>query len=133
MRYNVNRGDYMKDCLFCKIINEDIPCYKVYENDNVLAFLDINPESYGHTLIIPKKHFDCYEDIDLETIKKINEVGKIVYNKIKTNLKTDGIRLVQNNGIIQDVKHYHLHLVPIYKIDKNGKDDFEVVLKSITK
>lgn len=121
----------MKDCLFCKIINKEIPCYKVYENDDVLAFLDINPESYGHTLVIPKKHFNNYEDIDLETIKKINEVGKIVYNKIKTNLHTDGIRLVQNNGIIQDVKHYHLHLVPIYKNDKDGKDDFDTVLKSI--
>lgn len=121
----------MKDCLFCKIINKEIPCYKVYENDDVLAFLDINPESYGHTLVIPKKHFNNYEDIDLETIKKINEVGKIVYNKIKTNLHTDGIRLVQNNGIIQDVKHYHLHLVPIYKNDKDEKDDFDTVLKSI--
>lgn len=121
----------MKDCLFCKIINKEIPCYKVYENDDVLAFLDINPESYGHTLVIPKKHFNNYEDIDLETIKKINEAGKIVYNKIKTNLHTDGIRLVQNNGIIQDVKHYHLHLVPIYKNDKDGKDDFDTVLKSI--
>ena len=110
----------MKDCLFCKIINKEIPCYKVYET-----------ESYGHTLVIPKKHFNNYEDIDLETIKKINEVGKIVYNKIKTNLHTDGIRLVQNNGIIQDVKHYHLHLVPIYKNDKDGKDDFDTVLKSI--
>lgn len=123
----------MKDCLFCKIINKEIPCYKVYENDDVLAFLDINPESYGHTLVIPKKHFNNYEDIDLETIKKINEVGKIVYNKIKTNLHADGIRLVQNNGIIQDVKHYHLHLVPIYKNDKDDKDDFDVVLKNITK
>ena len=121
----------MKDCLFCKIINKEIPCYKVYENDDVLAFLDINPESYGHTLVIPKKHFNNYEDIDLETIKKINEVGKIVYNKIKTNLHTDGIRLVKNNGIIQDVKHYHLHLVPIYKNDKDEKDDFDTVLKSI--
>ena len=121
----------MKDCLFCKIINKEIPCYKVYENDDVLAFLDINPESYGHTLVIPKKHYNNYEDIDLETIKKINEVGKIVYNKIKTNLHTDGIRLVQNNGIIQDVKHYHLHLVPIYKNDKDEKDDFDTVLKSI--
>ena len=121
----------MKDCLFCKIINKEIPCYKVYENDDVLAFLDINPESYGHTLVIPKKHFNNYEDIDLETIKKINEVGKIVYNKIKTNLHTDGIRLVQNNGIIQDVKHYHLHLVPIYKNDKDEKDDVDTVLKSI--
>ncbi|MGM9879404.1 MAG: HIT family protein [Bacilli bacterium] len=123
----------MKDCLFCKIINNEIPCYKVYENNDILAFLDINPESYGHTLVIPKKHFNNYEDIDLDTIKKVNEVGKNIYNKIKTNLNADGIRLVQNNGIIQDVKHYHLHLVPIYKSDKEGKDNFEEVLKKVTK
>lgn len=122
----------MKDnCLFCKIIKGEIPSYKVYENEHTLAFLDINPESYGHTLIIPKKHFKNYQDIDLETIKNVNETGKIIFDKIKTNLKPDGIRLVQNNGIIQDVPHYHLHIVPVYKKDKDNKNNFEEVLKEI--
>ena len=62
---------FMSDCIFCKIINGDIPCYKIYENDYVLAFLDINPDSDGHTLIIPKKHFTDLDDIDLETLKHI--------------------------------------------------------------
>ncbi len=122
----------MKDnCLFCKIIKGEIPSYKVYENEHTLAFLDINPESYGHTLIIPKKHFKNYQDIDLETIKNVNETGKIIFDKIKTNLNPDGIRLVQNNGIIQDVPHYHLHIVPVYKKDKDNKNNFEEVLKEI--
>lgn len=122
----------MKDnCLFCKIIKGEIPSYKVYENEHTLAFLDINPESYGHTLIIPKKHFKNYQDIDLETIKNVNETGKIVFDKIKTNLKPDGIRIVQNNGIIQDVPHYHIHIVPVYKKDKDNKNNFEEVLKEI--
>lgn len=122
----------MKDnCLFCKIIKGEIPSYKVYENEHTLAFLDINPESYGHTLIIPKKHFKNYQDIDLETIKKVNETGKIIFDKIKTNLNPDGIRLVQNNGIIQDVPHYHLHIIPVYKKDKDNKNNFEEVLKAI--
>ncbi len=122
----------MKDnCLFCKIIKGEIPSYKVYENEHTLAFLDINPESYGHTLIIPKKHFKNYQDIDLETIKNVNETGKIIFDKIKTNLNPDGIRLVQNNGIIQDVPHYHLHIVPVYKKDKDNKNNFEEVLKAI--
>lgn len=119
----------MDDCLFCKIIKGEIPSYKVYEDEFVLAFLDINPESLGHTLVIPKKHFNNYEDIDLETINNINKTGKIVYKKVKDKLKPDGIRLVQNNGIIQDVLHYHLHIVPVYKEDKENKDNFEEVLK----
>lgn len=122
----------MKDnCLFCKIIKGEIPSYKVYENEHTLAFLDINPESYGHTLIIPKKHFKNYQDIDLETIKNVNETGKIIFDKIKTNLNPDGIRIVQNNGIIQDVPHYHIHIVPVYKKDKDNKNNFEEVLKEI--
>lgn len=122
----------MKDnCLFCKIIKGEIPSYKVYENEHTLAFLDINPESYGHTLIIPKKHFKNYQDINLETIKNVNETGKIIFDKIKTNLNPDGIRLVQNNGIIQDVPHYHLHIIPVYKKDKDNKNNFEEVLKEI--
>ena len=122
----------MKDnCLFCKIIKGEIPSYKVYENEHTLTFLDINPESYGHTLIIPKKHFKNYQDIDLETIKNVNETGKIIFDKIKTNLKPDGIRIVQNNGIIQDVPHYHIHIVPVYKKDKDNKNNFEEVIKEI--
>lgn len=119
----------MNDCIFCKIINGDIPSYKVYEDDYILAFLDINPESLGHTLVIPKKHFNNYEDIDFETIGHVNSAGKIVFNKIKNGLNPDGIRLVQNNGIIQDVLHYHLHFVPVYKDDRDGKDDFGKVLE----
>ena len=58
------------DCLFCKIIKGDIPCYKIYENEFVFAFLDINPDSNGHTLIIPKEHFTDIDDIDSNTLKK---------------------------------------------------------------
>lgn len=121
----------MKDCLFCKIIKGEIPSYKVYEDDYTLAFLDINPEGLGHTLVIPKKHFDNYNDIDMKTIEHVNNAGKIVFNKIKDNLKPDGIRLVQNNGIIQDVLHYHLHIVPVYKEDRENKDDFHDILKKL--
>ena len=121
----------MNDCIFCKIINGEIPSYKVYEDNNVLSFLSIDPEGYGHTLVIPKKHYVNYSDIPLDELNHINEVGKIVFDKIKTNLKPDGIRLVQNNGCIQEVKHYHLHLVPVFEIDKVGKKNFEEVLKNI--
>ena len=103
------------DCLFCKIINGDIPCYKIYENDYVLAFLDINPDSDGHTLIIPKKHFTDLGDIDESTLSEIFKAAKLVKKLLEEKLGCEGIVLQQNNGFVQEIKHYHLHLKPYYK------------------
>lgn len=103
------------DCIFCKIINNEIPSYTLYEDDIVKVFLDVNPNHNGHTLIIPKKHYVCLEDIDEETLNYIMKISKQIYNLLKEKLNTDGITLVQNNGLPQVVKHYHLHLIPTYK------------------
>ena len=103
------------DCLFCKIINGDIPCYKIYENDYVLAFLDINPDCDGHTLIIPKKHFTDIDDIDNNTHSEIFKAAKEIKKILEEKLNCTGISLLQNNGSCQEVKHYHLHLKPYYK------------------
>ena len=103
------------DCIFCKIINGDIPCLKIYEDDLVLAFLDINPDSDGHTLIIPKTHFTDLDDIDLNTLTRINDVSKKLKKELEEKLGCEGISLLQNNGFVQEVKHYHLHLKPYYK------------------
>lgn len=121
----------MNDCVFCKIISGEFSSYKVYEDDNTLAFLSIEPEGYGHTLVIPKKHYKDYSDIPVEILNNINETGKIVYEKINKNLKPAGIRLVQNNGFIQEVKHFHLHIVPVFSNKKDGEKDFDNVLKAI--
>ena len=123
----------MNDCIFCKIINNEIPSYKVYEDDKVLAFLDVNPMSYGHTLIVPKNHILDYEEIDLETLNHINKVGKELYIKLKEKLSPNSIQLVQNNGKLQEVKHYHLHLIPYYDEEKEGKENIEEVYKNIMK
>ena len=114
------------ECLFCKIINGEIPCYKIYENDDVLAFLDINPDSDGHTLVIPKKHFTDLDDIDLETLTAINKASKEIKKLLEEKLDCDGISLLQNNGDVQEVKHYHLHLKPYY----NDKKSIEMVKHS---
>ena len=123
------------DCLFCKIINGDIPCFKFYENDDVLAFLDINPDTDGHTLIIPKKHFTDLDDIDLKTLESINKASKEIKKMLEEKLGCIGISLLQNNGSCQEVKHYHLHLKPFYegiktiemkKYPENKKDPKEV-------
>ena len=103
------------DCIFCKIANGEIPSYTIYEDEIVRCFLDINPDSNGHTLIIPKKHFTDIDDIDLETLNHINEVSKKVKNVLEEKLGCEGISLLQNNGFVQEVKHYHLHIKPYYK------------------
>ena len=103
------------DCIFCKIINGDIPSYKVYEDNLVYAFLDINPDSPGHTLIIPKKHYQDLVSIDNETLLHIFDVTRILKKKLEEKLNIDGLTLIQNNGDVQEVKHYHLHLKPYYK------------------
>ena len=105
----------MEECIFCKIAKGNIGCKKLYENDFVLVFLDINPDSPGHCLIIPKKHILDLSDMDLETFKYIGEASNKMFKLLKEKLNFDGLRIVQNNGIIQDVKHYHMHLIPIYK------------------
>lgn len=108
-------SDKMNDCLFCKIINGDIPCFKVYEDELVLAFLDINPKSNGHTLIIPKKHFKDIYDIDETTLSHIMKNAKKIMDLLNEKLNPDGFTLVQNNGVVQEVKHFHLHVMPYYK------------------
>ena len=103
------------NCIFCKIANGEIPSYKVYEDDIVYAFLDANPDSDGHTLIIPKKHFTDLDDIDLETLNHINKTAKKIKKELEEKLGCIGLSLLQNNGSVQEVKHYHLHLKPYYK------------------
>lgn len=119
------------DCLFCKIISGDIPSNTIYEDEIVKVFLDINPTSNGHCLIVPKKHYTNIEDIDLETLKYINEVAKKIYKKLKEKLNCEGLTLIQNNGLGQEVKHYHLHLVPRYTNDEIMMNPNKELLESI--
>ena len=129
----------MKDCIFCKIVNGDIPSMKVYEDDICLAYLDINPDSDGHTLIIPKKHYKDIYDIPSDTLLHIYETAKKIMDLLKEKLGCDGFCLQQNNGNIQEVKHYHLHIKPCYCNKKsvelikfkeninNPKDIYEII------
>ena len=105
------------DCLFCKIIDGSIPSKTVYEDDIVKVFLDINPNTDGHMLIVPKKHVVTVNDIDSELASHIVEVKKKMYDLLKEKLNIEGLTIVQNNDLGQDVKHYHVHLIPRYKDD----------------
>lgn len=109
----------MKDCIFCKIIKNEIPCFKIYEDDQILIFLDVNPTTNGHMLAIPKKHvqdlFSLDEKIITHTVKIIKEK---IYPLMKEKLHCEGLTICQNNEYGQEVKHYHLHLIPRYQDDK---------------
>lgn len=107
------------NCLFCKIIAGDIPSYTIYEDDVVKCFLDINPDSNGHTLIIPKKHYLDLSEIDNNTLIHIMDVARKLRIKLEEKLDINGLTLIQNNGDVQEIKHFHLHLKPYY----NKKQD----------
>lgn len=107
----------MENCIFCKIIKGLIPSYTIYENEKVKVFMDINPISKGHLLVIPKKHYTNLMDIDNETLREIDDVIKELYPKLKERLDCEGLTRMQNNELGQEVKHYHMHLVPRYKND----------------
>ena len=100
------------DCLFCKIIKGEIPCYKIYEDEKVLAFLDIHPNSNGHTLIIPKKHFTDFTELDNDILCHINIVAKEIVNLLIEKLNCTGFALTTNYLDRQEVKHFHLHIIP---------------------
>ncbi len=118
----------MSDCIFCKIINGEIPSAKVFENEHVYAFLDISQVSKGHTLVIPKVHKENVFELTPEIAQNIFEVVPSIANAIKKEFNPIGMNLLQNNGehAGQSVFHFHLHLIPRY-----GKGDgFGIVWKS---
>ena len=114
------------NCVFCKIINGEIPSYTIYEDDIVKVFLDINPNSNGHMLIIPKKHILDLDDMDNNTMCHFIEISIKMKKLLDEKLNIDGLTLIQNNGDVQEVKHYHLHLKPYYKNKQAKKDPKEI-------
>ncbi len=114
------------DCIFCKIVEGNIPSYKLYEDDKVLVFLDAFPSVYGHTLIIPKEHYKDLDDINSETLNHIMKISKKIKKQIEEKINCDGMSIQQNNGDLQEVKHYHLHLKPFFKVEQPKKSVEEV-------
>ena len=129
----------MEECIFCKIVKGEIPCNKIFENDKVLSFADINPISTGHVLIIPKIHAETIWEIDVEDLTAIHQSSLQIAKALKTVLKPDGIAFLQLNGkaVNQVVPHYHLHLIPRKTTDpKLSMTEWELVpgdMKAIAK
>ena len=117
------------DCISCKIINKEIPCYKIYEDDIVLAFLDVNPTSNGHTLIVPKEHTLDITTISNDTLMHIFECSKKISKLLEEKLGIKGFTLAQNNGISQEVKHFHLHIIPKYNENQALEEVSEIYKK----
>ena len=104
----------MEHCIFCRISRGEAPCFKVYEDDKVLAFEDINPICDGHTLIIPKVHAENLYEIPPEDLAALHIASQKVARAMREALKPTGLAALQLNGrgANQMVMHYHLHLVP---------------------
>ena len=103
-----------ENCIFCKIARKDLPAKIVYENEAVLAFLDISPISDGHTIVIPKNHYLNIESIPVEELNKTIEVVKYIATLIHNRLNIDGYNILQNNFLAagQVVNHFHFHIIP---------------------
>jgi histidine triad (HIT) family protein len=109
-----------ENCIFCKIARGEMPSRKVYENKKVIAFLDVNPISKGHVLVIPKKHFKNIFDIDEAYLKEIMLVSKKISQLLKNKLNAEGVNILHASGkeAQQSVFHFHIHIIPRYKGDK---------------
>ncbi len=116
------------DCIFCKIVKGEIPCYKIYEDSDCLAFLDIGREGYGHTLVIPKKHSANLVETDMENLQKTMQVAKKIGEHYIKNCGFEGFNLIINNGESagQSIFHLHIHIIPRKRGDKLNMWDMPV-------
>ena len=131
----------MENCIFCKIINKQIPSSVVYEDNDVVAFLDISQATKGHTLVLPKKHYSNLLEIDDEMLGKITKVAKLITTSMVSSLGAKGFNLVNNCHEVagQSVMHFHLHIIPRYEHDEfiigpkenNSKFDLKEIQEQI--
>jgi histidine triad (HIT) family protein len=106
----------MEDCLFCKIIKGDIPNYTVYQDEKTLALLDINPNTRGHTLVIPIEHASNIIGMEDSNVDAVFRTVRKVVRGLEAALKPDGFNLVVNHGEAagQLIHHFHCHIIPRY-------------------
>ena len=117
------------DCIFCKIAAGEIPSRKIYEDSDLIAIMDLNPTSKGHSLIIPKEHCTNIYNLDEDIAAKVMKTAKKLATKMTVALNCDGFNLLQNNGETagQTMFHFHMHLIPRYKDADNNMLKFTSV------
>ena len=127
----------MSDCVFCKIAAGEIPCTKVYEDDACLTFMDIGPLADGHTLLIPKKHYEFLYDMPADEVAHLGRQLPALAKAVKEAMGAEGINVLQNNGRVsgQAVPHVHFHFIPRVADDGLGyrwpakEADFDLLAK----
>lgn len=109
-----------ESCIFCKIVKKQLPSSIIYQDDSVMAFLDIRPVNEGHCLVIPKEHYADIFDVPSELLGKVHQVTKKVAVAVKQAVNADGISIIQQNGRAanQDIFHLHVHIIPRYAREK---------------
>lgn len=135
----------MPDCIFCKIVAGTIPSFKVYEDEKIIAFLDIHPIHSGHTLVVSKKHYADFLEADATTLAHISAATQHIAKAVKMAMNADGCNIASNVGTAagQSVFHLHWHVIPRFALDgltpwpqkeyKEGeaKATQEVIIKSL--
>jgi len=107
------------ECIFCNIKDNKAEAEIIFEDENILAFLDIQPVNYGHTLVIPKKHYDNFLTVPKDELDKITHATQFIAGVVKRSLNADGFNVISNNGDSagQSVYHFHFHIIPRFKND----------------
>ncbi len=110
------------DCIFCKLANGEIPTNKIYEDERFTVIMDANPVSRGHSLIIPKNHYENVFELGDEEVAAVYPLAKRLATGMKEALSADGLNILQNNGAAagQSVFHFHMHLIPRYEQAENN-------------
>lgn len=108
----------MNDCVFCKILKGELPSRVIYEDDILSVFMNIDPNTNGHMLMVPKNHEVTFDDISEEFIAhSLSIIRDVIYPLVKDKLGAEGLTISQNNYLGQEVKHFHIHLIPRYNND----------------
>ena len=131
----------MNDCIFCKIINGELPSKTVYEDDLIKVIMNINPSSNGHLLVLPKEHYVNILDVPEEIVNhSFKVIRDNLYPMLKEKLDCLGLTIAENNELGQEIRHFHIHLTPRYENDnvdfscnKDMLDDIDIVFEKLTK
>ncbi|HQI41040.1 MAG: hypothetical protein B6D44_14705 [Ignavibacteriales bacterium UTCHB2] len=107
------------DCIFCDIASKESDAEVIFENEKFIAFLDINPINFGHTLVIPKNHYDNFLTIGGEELLELTKLTQYLAGVVKRAVKADGFNIMSNNGVSagQSVFHFHYHIIPRFEND----------------
>ena len=131
----------MENCVFCKIIKGEIPSRKIYEDELIEIIMNINPNTNGHLLALPKEHLVNIFDTSDELISHcLDVIREKIYPLLKDKLNCKGLTLAQNNELGQEIKHYHIHIIPRYENDKadfqsnkNQIEELDEIFNKLTK